>query len=297
MTETRMSGRRLVGLVAACVLAIGCGGSKGSGTGSAGTTGTAGTGGGGAGTTGAAGGGGTTGDGGNAGTAGTSGSAGASGSSGHAGSGGASGGTGGAALGCQTSVAPTVALISDFAASDGGTTVIAGGVPGGIFTNAPMNDPAPTPTVMSGAWNVNYVAVASAETDTVKFGIYFSPPGGACVDAHTYSGVSFKISGTISGCTLQGLIADSEETSHTDDPTRGGCTVSSCQASQKDITLQTSPTATQIAWGDAAGGSPAGTIDATRLTSIGWQLTIPPAPDGGNGACIADITIDDVMFY
>jgi hypothetical protein len=150
---------------------------------------------------------------------------------------------------------------------------------------------------VGGAWNVSYVGLALAETAVVSFGIYFSPPGGACVDAHTYHGVSFKISGTIAGCMLQVLLADSEKTSHTDDPMRGGCSAAACDPSQKMIALPASPTLMQIGWGDVSGGMPAGAIDATKLTSLGWQLTIPPAPDGGSGACVADITIDDVTFY
>ena len=46
-----------------------------------------------------------------------------------------------------------------------------------------------------------------------EVGIDFSPPNSACVDAHTYAGISFKIGGMISGCTLDYVLAVSEETS------------------------------------------------------------------------------------
>jgi hypothetical protein len=281
----------VLGLTVVALVSVGCGGGKGNGSGGAGTTGAAGA-------AGDGGNGGTTGAGGGAGgTTGAGGGAGASGASGAGGRGGGGGGTGGATLGCATSVAPTAALIADFPPIDGGVTTINEGVPGGIVANAPTTEPAPSPTVVGGAWNLSYVGLALAETAVVSFGIYFSPPDGACVDAHTYHGVSFKISGTISGCTLQVLLADSEKTSHTDDPMRGGCSAAACDPSQKMLTLPSVPTLMQIGWGDVSGGMPAGAIDATKLTSLGWQLTIPPAPDGGSGVCAADITIDDVTFY
>jgi hypothetical protein len=283
----------VLGLTVAGLVSIGCSSGGGNGSGAAGTTGTAGAGG-------SGGDGGTTGAGGGvAGTTGAGGGAGASGATGVGGRGGGAGGTGGATLGCAASIAPTAALIADFPPTDGGLAVIAAGVPGGIFTysSAPLTVPAPGPTVVDGAWHVGFIGPAGAEPATAKFGIYFSPPDGDCVDAHSYAGVSFKIGGTISGCTLDYLLADSKETSHADDPMRGGCSASACGASQKMLTLPASPTVVQIRWGDVSGGVPAGAIDATRLTSLGWQLTIPPAPDGGNGACVADITIDDVMFY
>jgi hypothetical protein len=294
-TARAIIGIAVAGLVSLMsLMSIGCGGGSMNPSGTAGTTGTAGVTGSG-GTTGSAGSGGSTGAAGTTGSAGASGTTGAAGTGGHGGGG--TGGTGGVMLGCATSVAPTAALIDDFPPVDGGVTMINEGVPGGIVVNAPMSEPAPSPTVVGGAWNVNYVGLALAETAVVSFGIYFSPPDAACIDAHTYHGVSFKISGTISGCTLQFLLADSEKTSHTEDPMRGGCTAASCDPSQKLLTLPSSPTPMQIAWGDVSGGAPAGALDATRLVSLGWQLTIPPVPDGGSGACVADITIDDVMFY
>jgi hypothetical protein len=199
-------------------------------------------------------------------------------------------------LGCATSVAPTMALIADFTPVDGGT-VINEGVPGGTYAYAPNGEPAPSPMISSGAWSLMYIGIGLAETAVVNYGVYFSPPGGACVDAHAYHGVSFKLSGDITGCTLQVTLADSQKTSHTDDPMRGGCTAATCDPSQKALTLSASPTPVQLAWGDVSGGAPAGDIDPSRLVSVGWQLTIPPAADGGSSVCIANVTVDDVMFY
>jgi pilus assembly protein FimV len=265
-----------------CLGAAGCGDKGGGAAGAAGTSG-------GAGSTGGAG---------TTGTAGTTGAAGAGNYDGSAGSGGTggTGGTGGVLLGCKTNVAPALPLIADFTRVDGGA-MIPSGIPGGIFTDVNDGTPSPSPTVSSaGVWTIaQYVAVAAASETFATFGMYFSPPDEACLDGHSYQGISFKLGGTISGCSLRLLVGDSAHTKMKD--ARGACTAATCEPVAKELTIPASPTVVQIPWSGLSGGKPDLALDPKRLTSIAWQFAIPPAPDGGNGACFVDLTIDDVSFY
>ena len=280
------------GAVGLGLLAMACGGCGGNGgaTGGAGTTGSAGAG---AGTTGTAGtalagAAGTTGGGGN--SAGVSGGAGAT--------GGGAGGTGGALLGCSTSTAPTMALIADFAATGGGPVMINKGVPGGIIAEASSTSvPSPSPTLNAGAWQVkDFIAATGSAEATATFGIYFSPPEGACVDARSYAGISFKISGAVAGCTLSYVLEDSAHRKSAEE--RGSCTATRCEPARKTLTIGATAETIKVAWADVTGGMPNTAVDPARLTSIAWQLGIPATPDGGGtGVCMADITVDDVMFY
>jgi len=212
----------------------------------------------------------------------------------------AGGGAGGATAGpgCSTSAAPTAALIADFSEADGAPVVFDEGVPGGIVASSSSTEtPPPSPMVEQGAWAIDYYGTGGAETRLVQVGIYFSQPNAACVDAHTYSGIEFKIGGTIVGCTLQLVVGDSETTSNTDDPMRGGCTTGACLPASVPVTLAATPQVTKVAWSQLSGGAPSGPIDPTKLTSVAWQVTMPAVPDGGPAGCEAHFTLDDVEFY
>jgi hypothetical protein len=264
---------------------VGCSG--GGGTGTAGTTGTAGSA---AGTTGSGGTGAT-------GNAGTTGSGGVAGTTGGGGVGGA-GGTGGVLLGCATSVAPSMALIADFSGAGGGPVMINKGVPGGIIAEASsMSVPSPSPMLSNGAWQVkDFIAPTGSSEATATFGIYFSPPDRACVDAKSYAGISFKISGTVSGCTLSYVLEDSGHRKMAEE--RGSCTATRCEPPRKTLTISAAGEVVKVAWADVTGGMPNTAIDPGRLTSIAWQLAIPTTPDGGGTqVCMADITVDDITFY
>jgi hypothetical protein len=280
-TKFRLSAAA-IGLGLAVIASVGCSG--GGGTGTAGTTGSAGTA---AGTTGSGG----------AGTTGSAGTTGAGGSSGVTGGGGAqSGGTGGVLLGCPTSVVPSMPLIADF--SGAAPVMINKGVPGGIIAeSSSASVPAAAPMLEAGAWRLKefFAPTGSAEA-TATFGIYFSPPNLACVDGHSYAGISFKISGTVMGCSLSYVLEDSGHRKMAEE--RGSCTAARCEPPRKTLTITAAGETVRVAWADVTGGMPNTAIDPGRLTSIAWQLAIPTTPDGGGTqVCMADITVDDITFY
>jgi hypothetical protein len=200
-------------------------------------------------------------------------------------------------LGCATSVAPTMPLIADFAGT--GPVMINKGVPGGIIaeSSSPATVPSPGLMVEAGTWRLTqYFAPTGASEATATFGIYFSPPNLACVDGKSYAGISFKISGTVTGCTLSYVLEDSGHRELAEE--RGSCTATRCEPPRKTLTIGATAETIKVAWADVTGGMPNTAIDPARLTSIAWQLAIPPTPDGGGtGVCMADITVDDITFY
>ena len=266
-----VGGVGILGLLFAGAMIVGCssgetssnstgkGGSTGSGNG--GTTGS-----GNGGTTGS-GNGGTTGSG-NGGTPGT--------------------GAGGApAVGCATGAAPAAALLSDFSGgADGGSITHA---LGGMFT---YGTPSPSVSLTSGALHATLNAGTGAAVNYVGFGLYFN----ACVDATQYTGVKFKLGGTIgTGCMLVYSHNFRDDAFHMPpNDVKGSCTLGpgSCYSPQKTLTVPATSTEISVAFTDVMGGSPVmNTVDKAHLTGLQWQFVVPTE------GCTADITLDDVSFY
>lgn len=259
----------IVGLVSAGLFSMGC--SSSSTTGAGGTTGHAGT---------------------SGGTAGTTGSAGASGSAGATGTGGA-----GNTVGCAASDPPASATIATFTSADGGVQAM-----DGIFTYGDI--PKPTYSIAGNQVNIMDTVQTSAAPHYQGFGLYFNGnvAGTDCVDAHTYTGIEFDLSGTLTGvgCTMQFSILDSEHadptTSTPADPKSGG--IKGDYAPQLAISqLMSNPTTFKVPYTTPAGGMPSAGVDATKLTGVQWQLSVPAASDGGATECDWNINITNVQFY
>jgi hypothetical protein len=151
-------------------------------------------------------------------------------------------------------------------------------------------------------------------TDTVQidtknhyqgFGIYFNgnAAGTDCLDAHTYTGVEFDLSGSLTGtgCTMQFSINDSEHADMTQNPTdTKPAGPKGSYAPQVTITsaeLTATATPIKIPFTGPAGGSPSSAVDPTKLTGVQWQMTVPVASDGGATECVWNINISNLMFY
>src|SRR4051812_238554 len=111
-----------------------------------------------------------------------------------------------AVLGCQMSDPPATSEIATFS-SDGGVAPSFG-----VFSyGAPR---APIYTILSGRVNVTDTVEIGATNQYQGFGIYFNgnETGTDCLDASSYTGVSFLLSGSLmgTGCTMQFAINDSE---------------------------------------------------------------------------------------
>jgi hypothetical protein len=210
------------------------------------------------------------------------------------------GGAGGSTdAGCRASDPPPSALITDFSVMDAGTPFFP---IGGIFTYSSINNaPVPTATVMNGAWHVTLNAPGMAAAQYAGVGLFFSgnPSGTDCIDASAYTGVSFKIAGSVegAGCTVEYSVTDSEHSDPMSNPKGSGPTGAyspQLAASAGQIT-PTGQTVTILfsGVGSPLGGNPATPIDRTKLTGVQWQFNVPP---GTTNACTADITLDDVKF-
>ena len=143
-------------------------------------------------------------------------------------------------------------------------------------------------SVAGGALNAKLTGPMATAAQYVGFGLYFN----SCVNAATYAGVKFKLSGTMTGgCTLMYSSNYSENASMASD-TKGTCTATSCYSSQKMITIPAAAGDVSVAWADQTGGAPVAAVDAGKLVGVQWQFTIPAGM-----SCNADLTIDNVTFY
>ncbi len=258
----------IVGLVSAGLFSIGCG-SSGNTTGTAGSSGSAGHAGGG-----------------------STGSAGTTGTGGTTGSGGTTGTGGGSALctGGPLTGAPLVTDFSDVTATDGGTPGTAtipgkGGISGygGVAVAIEGGHAHATGSVTAGT----YAGVS----------LYFSN----CVDATTYTGVQFTLTGSFGTCDMLKMGVNFPQ----DEPLppasgHGTCPASpgtNCYGPGSVFTTAT----TMVTFANMSGGGAVATVTSdaqNRLTGIGWGFHGPAAAgEAGAGGCTVDFTIDDVKFF
>jgi hypothetical protein len=205
--------------------------------------------------------------------AGSTGSAGtgAGGSTGNAGSSGNAGMSGGCA-------APSAPLINDFSGAGG----LSMGTPY-VFQQSPLM--APVATVTAGALKVTFnTGAPTMMYPYAGWGI----PLDACVNASSYTGVKFNISGTLNtGCTIQFSLGDKQ---HSDSPPLGTCT-GSCYPGAKIFTLPSTATDMTVLFSEIGAGSPASPIVVpAEAIGVQWQLNVPT--DG----CMGEVTIDNVTF-
>jgi hypothetical protein len=132
-------------------------------------------------------------------------------------------------------------------------------------------------------------------------GLYFN--GKSCINASTYTGVSFDFSGDLGGCTLAVGANFSGDSTLTDAPGRGSCPFSqdsSCfppmAVATPPATLDAGPAGTttfKIPFASMATGSPTPRVDPSTILTVQWQLN---ALSGGPG-CSANFTVENVAFY
>jgi hypothetical protein len=225
------------------------------------------------------------------GSSGTGGSSGATGgSTGSGGTGGgevggtSGGGAGGGAVACAV---PTSATITDF----GSTTQVSS-----PYKGADTGLTVPTVDTSGG----KLVVTVDTGSPTTQYPYaYVGLPFNACVDASSYTGVKFNISGTLNaGCTIQFSAVDKEHST----PGNGGtCTAANCYASSKIFTLPSTDTDVSVAFADQTGGgadSTAAAVDPTEILNVQWQLNVPVAVgDAGGGGCQGSFTVNSVSFY
>lgn len=244
----------IVGLVSAGLFSMGCSSSSsGSDAGSTGKAGTSGTG--------------------SAGTTGTG-----TGSAGTTGTGTGSAGTSGT-VACA---AASAALITNFVA-DGGAAQV--GTP---YLGAATGLTAPTASSATGALVMTFATGAATATNNYA---YVGLPFNHCVDASTYTGVTFNISGTLStGCTIQFSTVDKEHSTTTNG---GTCTAANCYASDAPFTLPAAAMDIAVPFASQVGGGAdptAAVVDPSGILNVQWQINVPVA------GCTGTVTVNSVTF-
>ncbi len=196
--------------------------------------------------------------------------------------------SGSTTVGCAMSDAPT------------GATILGSTDDGGLSINGGLTNyggaAAPTVTTDStGTLTIAESGTAGTAPQYVGGVVYMSgnATGTDCVNASTYTGVEFTVSGTTStNCTISFSINDSEHTAvSATDPKASGAAGS--YSGSVPVTPTSTPTQQKVTFASIVGGMPATALDPTKLEAIQWQFTIPP----GTGTCDSTLTITGISFY
>ncbi|HLK92107.1 MAG TPA: hypothetical protein VKZ18_19600 [Polyangia bacterium] len=200
-------------------------------------------------------------------------------------------------LGCRMSEPAATSEIATFTV-DGGIAPLFGLYSFGA-------SPQPIYTVADSRVNITDTIQIGASSYYQGFGIYFDgeASGSDCLDASSYTGVSFSLSGSLTGagCSMEFAILDSEHLQSMVDP-RGAGPVGS-YAPQLEIpseTLTATPVTIRVPFtgiGAPAGGSPPIPIDQHKLVGVQWWMSTPLVSDGEALECVWNINLSNVSFY
>jgi hypothetical protein len=111
------------------------------------------------------------------------------------------------------------------------------------------------------------------------------------VNASSYVGISFKISGLTGTCPLEFGFSDSAHTTASADPNRGTGTSGSYAAG---YTVTAATTAINFTTTPTAAGSPAALVDPAKL--IGIQFQFKPVSSTATTSCMGSFSVDDIKF-
>jgi hypothetical protein len=157
---------------------------------------------------------------------------------------------------------------------------------------------APTVTPTHGGLHVSANIPIKAEAQYA--GVVLSFP--KCTDASAFAGVKFKIRGNYAGCSMEYGTKDVQH----EDRNHGGRFATGRRGAYPPQTrfekAQVTPEfqTVTIPFGETSmKGNPPLPLDKSKLTGVVWQLTVGMASniDDGSKACLAELDIDDVVFY
>jgi hypothetical protein len=125
--------------------------------------------------------------------------------------------------------------------------------------------------------------------------LYFS----SCVDASSYTGVQFVLTGSFGTCDMLKLGVNFPQVEPPPPASGFGVcptTATNCYGPGAAYTTAT----TMVSFASMGGGGAVATVTPeaqVRLTGVGFGFHGPSAGDGAAGGCTVDFTIDDVKFY
>jgi hypothetical protein len=203
-----------------------------------------------------------------------------------------------AALVCTKVVLPSPAITTMGTSTAGGITFGAAPNTWSSQTAAAPGEPVPTATLTPAGDGFSIAATIVAPTggnaNWEAVNLLFA--GTACVDASSYTGVKFDLSGDLGGCALSFGASASADLSHADVPKMGSCPAddSQCYEPLAPIVPGTATTI-QVPFRSLSFGQPVAALDPSTLVYLQWLLNPPRDADGG--VCTASFTIKNVAFY
>jgi hypothetical protein len=194
----------------------------------------------------------------------------------------------GGGFACQA-LTPAGPTITDFSTIDTSAGFIAtGGITGRIFTY-----PATMTVVMTPALSIKGTVAGYS-----GFGIWLNQ----CVDASSYSGISFTIGGTLGTPATLMLQAKTNTTTPISPTTKHGACVAAnpnntyadCWDPVAMVTVPGAAATVTIKWTDFSGGKPSATVNPKEI--LGFQWSFNWAGGDAGVAYAADVTLDDLAF-
>lgn len=156
------------------------------------------------------------------------------------------------------------------------------------------------PTVTSTNAGLHLSANIPIKAEAQYAGVVLDFP--KCTDASAFAGVRFKIRGNYSGCSMEYGTKDvqHEDRNHGTPFATGrrGAYPPQTRFEKGQVTPE-AQTVT-IPFGETSmKGNPPLPLDKSKLTGVVWQLTVGMASnvDDGSKACLAEVDIEDVVFY
>jgi hypothetical protein len=186
----------------------------------------------------------------------------------------------------NTAAAPSHGLITDFSATQ------PGGVRGNLVVSLPP-DSAPgsiTHTTEAGNLTLKVNAVPGGKPQVFTASLFFD----GCVDARGFSGIQFKLSGSLSGCMLTFASVDPEHQYYR----AGGPYPPQTRVAPSSLTSEATTITAPFLHPDTV-GNPATPTDASQLAFLQWLVMVPVGADDGTPVppCTGSIAIDDVKLY
>jgi hypothetical protein len=207
-----------------------------------------------------------------------------------------------AAVTCSEVVLPAATITTAGTGSGAQMSFGSGSAKWGSYLYAGSGQTNPTASATSDGNGVQisatFVSPAVANNDYEGVGLYFN--SSSCVDASSYTGVKFDLSGDLGGCSLAFGASFSGDLSHGDDMTRGACpgADATCYGPSFAVAVTPSASATTILvpFTSLSGGMPISTLDPTTITAVQWQVGGPAGVADGATA-VANFTVENVAFY
>jgi hypothetical protein len=168
------------------------------------------------------------------------------------------------------------------------TGLFGGGIGLSPFTSTGAGLTPPTVTLGTSKATFQVHAAPGLATDPaqawVAFGFRFSSP--LCLDAGTFSGISFVLTGDVGTCGLTVSALTKEDTAPSFYPPAGTCMMGCAPPSSHPIGLGM----TTVPFTDFAGGQPMSAVDPMSLVGFQWTLALPTDPMAM--PCVADLVLD-----